>query len=58
MLLTTSQVAERLGVSVRTVLRLVQRGDLVAVRLSQKNFRFEAAEIARFIDERSGQVAS
>jgi excisionase family DNA binding protein len=29
-ILTTTQVAERLGVTTRTVLRLIQRGDLQA----------------------------
>lgn len=56
-LLTTSQVANRLGVNVQTVRRMVKRGDLVAVRMSPKSFRFEPSEIARFIEERS-EVAS
>jgi excisionase family DNA binding protein len=49
-LLTARQVAERLGVSVRTLYRLVERGVLPqAVRYSRKLVRWKSADIDRYI---------
>lgn len=58
MLLTSAQVAERLQVTTRTVRTWVREGRLDCIRLSSRAIRFDAAEIARFIDERTQQAAS
>ncbi len=49
MLLTSSQVAEQLAVSVRTVERLVERGELVATRVG-RSLRFTEADVAAFVE--------
>ncbi len=50
-LLTLEEVADYVGVHVRTVRRWVHAGHLVAVRLS-KSYRIEPADLRRFLDER------
>lgn len=45
--LTCAQVADELGVSTRTVLRWVDRGDLEAVRLPGGRLRVSETEVAR-----------
>lgn len=54
MLLTTSQVAERLEVSTKTVYRLVADGHLASLRVlgAGRGLRFAQAEIERFEAER------
>jgi excisionase family DNA binding protein len=44
--LTCAQVAEDLGVSTRTVLRWIDRGDLPAVRLPGGRLRVSQADLA------------
>lgn len=44
-LLTTAETAERLKVSRKTVLALVERGKLSPVRLSKRSFRFPADQL-------------
>lgn len=50
-MLTTTEVAKRLGVTRKTVLRMVRRGDLTAVRISPKDFRVAETELDRFLAE-------
>ena len=52
-LLTAREVAERLGVSVETVLRWHRRGDLPGVRLSSNVLRFEELELDLYLAGRS-----
>ena len=54
MLLTTSQVAERLEVSTKTVYRLVADGHLTSLRVlgGGRGLRFDPVEIQRFEAER------
>jgi excisionase family DNA binding protein len=54
-LLTAREVAERLAVSVETVLRWHRRGDLPGVRLSSTVLRFDGLEVDAYIAERSGR---
>jgi excisionase family DNA binding protein len=51
--LTVAQVADELGVSPRTVLRWVDRGDLDAVRLPGGRLRVSQAAFAAWLAERS-----
>lgn len=44
-MLRTSEVARRLNVSTKTVLRMVEGGDLIATRLSARTIRFDASYI-------------
>jgi excisionase family DNA binding protein len=44
--LTTRAAARRLGVCVRTVLRMIRRGDLVAVRLGRGRYLIDEAALA------------
>ena len=58
-LLTAREVAERLGVSVETVLRWHRRGELPGVRLSSNVLRFESLELELYVaDRRSGRGES
>lgn len=47
-LLTTAQAAELLGVSPRTVLRLIERGELSAYRIAGV-YRFDPADLRRYL---------
>lgn len=55
MLLTTTQVAERLGVERHTVYRMIERGQLTPIKISDRNFKFDPQELDRFL---AGQAAS
>ena len=48
-LLTISEVAERLGISTRSVRRLVERQELAVVRLSKRLVRISPAALTAFI---------
>jgi excisionase family DNA binding protein len=49
-------VAERLGVSKRTVRALADRGDLRRVKLSTRATRYELTEVEAFIAERTAPL--
>lgn len=46
--LTPSEVASELRVSTDTVLRLIDRGDLPAIRVSERIYRIPAPAFARY----------
>ena len=48
--LTCAQVADELGVSTRTVLRWVERGDLRAVKLPGGRLRIAQSELAATLE--------
>jgi excisionase family DNA binding protein len=48
-LLTTAQVAERLAVSVDTVLDLIAAGQLRAHRLGHRTIRVDPADVAQLL---------
>jgi excisionase family DNA binding protein len=48
--LTTSEVAQELRVSPDTVLRLIQRGELAALRISERIYRIPVPALARYIE--------
>jgi excisionase family DNA binding protein len=52
-LLTVRQVCEALSISRQTLYRLLERGDLVAIRVSQSP-RFRPSEIQNYLDQRRG----
>ena len=54
---TTASTARLLDCSVRTVYRLVDRGELSPVRLGRV-LRFEVSEIERYLDRHREAVAS
>lgn len=57
-MLTTSEVAARLGVTSNTVRQLAKSGALPCVRVTAKCYRFPAAGLADFVAARStGNVA-
>jgi excisionase family DNA binding protein len=49
--LTTRAAARRLGVCVRTVLRMIRRGDLPAVRLGRGRYLIDANDLDRVFVE-------
>ena len=49
-LLNYQETAELLGVSVKTVRRLVDSGKIVSIRLSERIVRFEPSEIEAFAE--------
>jgi len=53
-MLTTAEVAERLGLNARTILAMVARGDFdgVAFRLSGRTLRFDEAKLGAWIESR------
>jgi excisionase family DNA binding protein len=53
-LLLIDQVAEGLGVSTRTVRRLIARGELVACRFG-RSVRVHPDDLAAYIDRRRGR---
>jgi excisionase family DNA binding protein len=52
-LLDTRGVAELLGLHTKTVLRLVQAGELTACRLGPKTLRFRSVDIDRFLESKA-----
>ncbi|MDD4348066.1 MAG: helix-turn-helix domain-containing protein [Opitutales bacterium] len=52
-LLSRSQVAACLGVSVATVAKFQKSGRLCAIRLGHRTVRYERSEVERFIMENS-----
>jgi excisionase family DNA binding protein len=48
-LLTTEQIAQRLGVGTVTVKRMVKRGELRCIRFNKNVVRFEESEVARYL---------
>jgi excisionase family DNA binding protein len=48
-MMTSEEVAERLRIGVRTIPRLVERGDLRAVRVGSRVFRFDPDEVERYV---------
>ena len=56
-LLTAAEVAEILGKHPRTVLVLVDRGELAAVRLGHRTVRFHPADVEAYVDAHRSVVA-
>ena len=56
-LMTTRQVAERLGVAPATVLRRWRNGDLPGFRIDVNVLRFDAGEIDAWLATRRGAYA-
>ncbi len=54
-LLKLGQVADVLGLSLRTVRTLVDTGKLPVVRVSSRCVRVEAGDLRRFVDSRRGR---
>jgi len=52
-LLTARQVANELGVHVKTILAWVQRGELPAFRLPGGAIRFRATDLEAWLEERA-----
>jgi predicted DNA-binding transcriptional regulator AlpA len=58
-LLTAREVGERLGLSTESVLRRYRRGELPGFRLASNCLRFDADELAAWLEERrSGPESS
>lgn len=55
-LLTTHEVAERLGVSRRLIQKKIKAGEIAAVRITPVLLRVSAAELERFIHAKSEGV--
>lgn len=51
-MLTVQETAKILGVSVHTVYRLINSGDLSAVKISQRRTVIKAEEIERYINRK------
>ena len=49
-LLTPEQVAQMLGRHPKTVLNLVARGELRAIKLGARTVRFDPADVADYVD--------
>lgn len=51
-MLTVQETAKILGVSVHTVYRLINSGDLSAVKISQRRTVIKAEELERYINRK------
>ena len=51
-MLTVQEASRVLGVSVHTVYRLIDSGDLSAVKISQRTTMIKAEEIERYINRK------
>lgn len=51
-MLTVQETAKILGVSVHTIYRLINSGDLSAVKISQRRTVIKAEEIERYINRK------
>lgn len=56
-LLRPREISQRLGLSRAMVYRLIESGELKAIRIG-KSIRIDANELTRFIDERRGGEAA
>ena len=54
-LLTLAEVARRLGISPRSLSRLIASGDLPVVRLSSRVIRVSPADLADYIERKRGR---
>ncbi len=50
-LLTSLQVAKKLGVCEHTIYRYIKAGKLRAIRLTPRNFRIDEKELNQFINK-------
>lgn len=57
-LLTTRQVADRLGLSPETVLRRWRAGELPGFRLGSNVLRFDPAEVDRWLEGQRGPTCA
>ena len=57
-LLTGREVADQLGVSVKTILRWAGSGELPAIRLSNRAIRFRESEIDAWVQARATPQAA
>jgi excisionase family DNA binding protein len=57
-LLTAREVGERLGLSTETVLRRYRRGELPGFRLASNCLRFDADELAAWLEDRRGGTST
>ena len=48
-LLTSKQVANKLGVSEYTIWRYIKTGKLKAIKLTKRNFRIEEKDLIQFL---------
>ena len=48
-LLTSKQVANKLGVSEFTIWRYINAGELKAIKLTKRNFRIEEKDLIQFL---------
>lgn len=53
-MMTTREVAERLGISKATVLRRWRAGEIPGYRLASNVLRFDRAEIEQWLADRKG----
>ena len=51
-MLTVQETARVLGVSVHTVYRLINSGDLLALKISQRRIVIKAEEIEKYINRK------
>ena len=51
-MLTVQETAKILGVSVHTIYRLINSGDLSAVKISQRRTMIKAEEIEKYINRK------
>lgn len=54
-LMNLEQVAKRLGVSGRTVVRFVENGELIGFKVG-KNWKFEEADVEAYIQKKREQA--
>lgn len=55
-MLTINEVAKRLTVSRDTIRRMIDRGELVAIKVGLRQWRIEEAELERYIARQQGKV--
>ena len=53
-MLTVQETARVLGISIHTVYRLINSGDLLAVKISQRKTVIKAEEIEKYINRKWG----
>ena len=56
-LLTVSQAAERLSISVRSLRALIARGDIAVVRVTDRRVAIDEADLAAYVSSRRGRAS-